>query len=53
MTEVNTYGNNISVSATNKLEYGAMAFGSVNNYDSSNVNIVVNNWSIDKFTSHH
>ena len=51
VSEVNTYGSSIPVSATNQSGYGGMAFGTVNNYDSSNVKIVVDNWATAKFTN--
>ena len=51
VSEVNIYGSSIPVSATNQSGYGGMAFGTVNNYDSSNVKIVVDNWAIDKFSN--
>ena len=51
VSEVNIYGSSIPVSATNQSGYGGMAFGTVNNYDSFNVKIVVDNWATAKFTN--
>ena len=48
VSEVNTYGSSIPVSATNQSGYGGMAFGTAN-YDSSNVKIVVDAWASNKF----
>ena len=49
VSEVNIYGSSIPVSATNQSGYGGMAFGTVQNYDSSNVKIVLDAWALDKF----
>ncbi len=49
--EVNLYGSSISVSAGNQNGYGKMAFGSTNEYSTSNIKIVVDTWANDKFAN--